>query len=147
MKSLVQIRKEEHFVLSTEEKENRLLSRLAEIPSLIVAFSGGADSAFLAWAANQALGHRALSVTALSPSFSEHDRRDAAHFASANGLRHEFIATEEFQNPLYISNNADRCYHCKDELFDKMESLARQRGFAAIAYGINSDDTHEFRPG
>lgn len=131
----------------SHQKQERLLSSLRPLDSLLIAFSGGADSAFLAWAANQALGHRALSVTALSPSFSEHDRRDAAQFASANRLRHEFIATEEFQNPLYISNNADRCYHCKDELFDKMESLARRRGFAAIAYGINADDTHEFRPG
>ena len=141
------IRSQEIDLSQSHQKQERLLSSLRPLDSLLIAFSGGADSAFLAWAANQALGHRALSVTALSPSFSEHDRRDAAHFASANGLRHEFIATEEFQNPLYISNNADRCYHCKDELFDKMESLARQRGFAAIAYGINSDDTHEFRPG
>ena len=129
------------------QKQERLFSALSRLDSLLVAFSGGADSAYLAWAANHVLGLRALAVTALSPSFSEHDRREAAQFAAAVGLRHEFISTSEFQNPLYVANNANRCYHCKDELFDKMESLARERGFAAIAYGINSDDTHEFRPG
>ncbi|HEV2297094.1 MAG TPA: ATP-dependent sacrificial sulfur transferase LarE [Candidatus Acidoferrales bacterium] len=128
-------------------KQERLLAALRRLDSLLIAFSGGADSAYLAWAANQALGQRALAVTALSASFSEHDRREAAQFASAYGLRHEFIGTEEFENPLYVANNADRCYHCKDELFDRMESLAHERGFAAIAYGINADDTHEFRPG
>ncbi|HKW87270.1 MAG TPA: ATP-dependent sacrificial sulfur transferase LarE [Candidatus Acidoferrales bacterium] len=137
---------ETHIQLA-RQKQERMLSSLRHLDSLLVAFSGGADSAYLAWAASQALRQRALAVTALSPSFSEHDRREAAQFASANGLHHEFIATDEFENPLYIANNADRCYHCKDELFDKMESLARERGFAAIAYGINADDTHEFRPG
>lgn len=128
-------------------KQERLLAALRSLDSLLIAFSGGADSAYLAWAANQALGQRALAVTALSASFSEHDRCEAAQFASANGLRHEFITTEELENALYVANNADRCYHCKDELFDKMESLAKERRFAAIAYGINADDTHEFRPG
>ncbi|HEV2303939.1 MAG TPA: ATP-dependent sacrificial sulfur transferase LarE, partial [Candidatus Acidoferrales bacterium] len=101
----------------------------------------------LAWAAHQALGARALAITALSPSFSEHDRRESQRFASATGIRHELIDTQEFANPLYIANSADRCYHCKHELFDKMEALARARGFSAIAYGVNADDTHEFRPG
>lgn len=140
-------RLDETHIQLARQKQERMLSSLRHLDSLLVAFSGGADSAYLAWAASQALRQRALAVTALSPSFSEHDRREAAQFASANGLHHEFIATDEFENPLYIANNADRCYHCKDELFDKMESLARERGFAAIAYGINADDTHEFRPG
>lgn len=129
------------------QKQGRMLSALCQLDSLLVAFSGGADSAYLAWAANQALGQRAVAVTALSASYSEHDRHEAEQFTSTNGLRHEFISTTEFENPLYVANNADRCYRCKDELFDKMETLARQRGFAAIAYGINADDTHEFRPG
>ena len=128
-------------------KQQEMFAALGQLKSLLVAFSGGADSAYLAWSAHQALGERALAITALSPSFSEHDRREAEHFASATGLRHQCIATAEFENPLYVANNADRCYHCKDELFDKMESLARERGFSAIAYGINADDTHEFRPG
>ena len=132
---------------SVLEKENRLLDSLGQLDSLLVAFSGGADSAYLAWAAHKALGARALAVTALSASFSTHDREQALAFAKAAGLRHESIATHEFENPLYVANNPDRCYHCKDELFVEMERLASQRGFAAIAYGINADDTHDFRPG
>ncbi|MGH9727228.1 MAG: ATP-dependent sacrificial sulfur transferase LarE [Candidatus Acidiferrales bacterium] len=131
----------------SRRKQERMLAELRKIDSLLIAFSGGADSAYLAWAANQALGKRALAVTALSASFSEHDREEAVRFAAAAGIRHECIRTEEFANPLYVANQADRCYHCKDELFDKTEALARERGFAAIAYGINADDTHEFRPG
>ncbi|MGH9704884.1 MAG: ATP-dependent sacrificial sulfur transferase LarE [Candidatus Acidiferrales bacterium] len=129
------------------QKENRLLNSLGRLDSLLVAFSGGADSAYLAWAAHQALGPRALAVTALSASFSAHDREQAGSLARAVGLRHESIETHEFDNPQYVANNPDRCYHCKDELFEQMERLARERGFAAIAYGINADDTHDFRPG
>lgn len=140
-----------HFVpeINSEllRKQEHLLGSLRSFDSLLVAFSGGADSAYLAWAAHQALGHRALAITALSASFSEHDRRESQRFAAAAGIRHETISTDEFLNPLYVANNADRCYHCKHELFEKMEALARARGFRAIAYGINADDTHEFRPG
>ncbi|HEV2422129.1 MAG TPA: ATP-dependent sacrificial sulfur transferase LarE [Candidatus Acidoferrales bacterium] len=128
-------------------KQDEVFAALRPLGSLLVAFSGGADSAYLAWAAHQALGERALAVTALSPSFSDHDRRESHNFAAAAGIRHQCIETEEFSNPLYVANRADRCYHCKDELFDKLETLARERRFAAIAYGINADDTHEFRPG
>jgi pyridinium-3,5-biscarboxylic acid mononucleotide sulfurtransferase len=128
-------------------KQESLIASLRALDSLLIAFSGGADSAYLAWAANKALGPRALAITALSASFSEHDRHESERFAAANGIRHEIIHTEEFSNPLYVANQADRCYHCKDELFDKMEAFARSRGFSAIAYGINADDTHEFRPG
>jgi pyridinium-3,5-biscarboxylic acid mononucleotide sulfurtransferase len=131
----------------TLRKEQSLLTSLRALDSLLIAFSGGADSAYLAWAAHSALGDRALSITALSASFSRHDREQASAFAHSAGLRHEFIETQEFENPLYVANQADRCYHCKDELFDRMESLARERGFQAIAYGINADDTHDFRPG
>src|ERR1700676_1471739 len=129
------------------QKQQLLFDSLREVDSLLVALSGGADSAYLAWAAHQALGERALAVTALSASFSRHDREQTEGFIRASGLRHEFIETREFDNPLYVANNADRCYHCKDELFDQMESLARERNFRAIAYGINADDTHDFRPG
>jgi pyridinium-3,5-biscarboxylic acid mononucleotide sulfurtransferase len=133
--------------LAALEKERSLLASLGLLDSLLIAFSGGADSAYLAWAAHSALGQRALSITALSASFSQHDREQAAEFVRSVGLRHEFIETHEFENPQYVANNADRCYHCKDELFDRMELLARARGFNAIAYGINADDTHDFRPG
>jgi len=120
---------------------------LRSLDSLLVAFSGGADSAYLAWVAHTALADRALSVTALSASFSRHDREQAERFVSKTGIRHEFIDTHEFQNPLYVANNADRCYHCKDELFNRMEALATAHNFRAIAYGINADDTRDFRPG
>jgi pyridinium-3,5-biscarboxylic acid mononucleotide sulfurtransferase len=128
-------------------KQENLFAALRKLDSLLVAFSGGADSAYLAWAAQQTLQERALAITALSASFSRHDREQAEKFIAATGLRHEFIATNEFANPLYVANNADRCYHCKDELFDHMDSLARARQFRAVAYAINADDTRDFRPG
>src|SRR5580700_5686254 len=129
------------------EKERLLLRALGAFDSILIAFSGGADSAYLAWAAHSVLGKRAQAITALSPSFSQHDRDHAADFVRTVGLQHEFIETLEFENPAYVANNADRCYHCKDELFDRMELLAQERGFRAIAYGINADDTRDFRPG
>jgi len=128
-------------------KQENLLAALRRLDSVLVAFSGGADSAYLAWAAHQVLGARALAITALSASFSRHDREQAEAFIAAIGLHHEFIETRELENPLYVANNADRCYHCKDELFDQMDALAQAREFAAIAYGINADDTRDFRPG
>jgi uncharacterized protein len=135
------------FEIQSLDKQKRLLAALSRLDSLLVAFSGGADSAYLAWAAHTALARRALAVTALSPSFSSHDREQAESFVRQIGLNHEFIATAEFENPRYVANTADRCYHCKDELFSRMESLASDRGFAALAYGINADDTRDFRPG
>ena len=129
------------------EKERLLLTALGALDSILIAFSGGADSAYLAWAAHSVLGKRAQAITALSPSFSQHDRDHAADFVCTVGLQHEFIETLEFENPAYVANNADRCYHCKDELFEQMESFARRRNFAVIAYGVNADDTHDFRPG
>src|SRR6266478_6355471 len=147
MKELIHIRNVEGNAAPAEEKENLLLARLAEIPSLIVALSGGADSAYLAWAAHEALGARALSVTALSPSYSAHDRAIVEEFVGKLGLRHEFIATHEMDNPAYRANAPDRCYFCKDELFSALDELAKARGFAAVAYGVNADDTLDFRPG
>jgi uncharacterized protein len=142
--AVVRVRTDEAVAL---EKQRSLLASLRTLDSLLIALSGGADSAYLAWAAHSALGECALSITALSASFSEHDRQQATDFVRSVGLRHEFIETREFENPAYIANSADRCYHCKDELFDRLESLARERGFGSIAYGINADDTHDFRPG
>ncbi len=129
------------------KKQEQLFRRLRRLNSLLVAFSGGADSAYLAWAAHRVLGERVLAVTALSPSFSAHDRRQAESFVREVGLRHECIETREFDNPLYVANNADRCYHCKTELFSELVRLAAARGFAAIAYGANADDLRDFRPG
>jgi uncharacterized protein len=147
MKELIHIRNAESDAVPAEEKENLLLARLAEIPSLIVALSGGADSAYLTWAAHEALATRALSVTALSPSYSAHDRAIVEGFVSKLGLRHEFIETHEMDNPSYRANAADRCYFCKDELFSVLDNLAKSRNFAAVAYGLNADDTLDFRPG
>lgn len=129
------------------EKQESLLSSLRECDSLLVALSGGADSAYLAWASHRSIGTQMLAVTALSASFSAHDREQVELFIRSAQIPHAFIETREFDNPLYVSNAADRCYHCKDELFLKMEQMAESRGFSRIAYGINSDDTHDFRPG
>jgi uncharacterized protein len=146
MKNLIQIHGGDG-PSSAVDKEHALLSRLAGIPSLIVALSGGADSAYLSWAAHKVLGVRALSVTALSPSFSAHDRAMVVEFISKLRPRHEFIETHEIENPAYRANAADRCYYCKDELFSALDGLAHARRFAAIAYGVNADDTLDFRPG
>ena len=132
---------------ASSEKKQRLLANLRGLRSVIIAFSGGADSAFLAWAAKQALGENALAVTAISPSFSEYDRKQAETFVRDWALRHEIIATHEVENPLYAANGPDRCYHCKNELFGELERLRKARGFAAVAYGINADDLGDFRPG
>ncbi len=147
MASLLQIRNLTENSRSLAEKEELLLARLAELPSVIVALSGGTDSAYLAWAAHRALGGRALSVSALSPSYSAHDRRVVESFVRQFDLRHEFIETHELENPAYRANASDRCYFCKDELFSVLDALANERGFAAIAYGVNADDTLDFRPG
>jgi len=128
-------------------KETALFARLGQLPSVLVAYSGGTDSAYLAWAAHRVLRDKALAITALSASYSAYDQQRAREFAAEAGLRHESIATDEFANPAYVANGADRCYHCKNELFEQMDRLAAARGFAAIAYGINLDDTRDFRPG
>jgi len=147
MQDLVQIHTPGGSSLPAEQKETFLLACLVEIPSLTVALSGGADSSYLAWAAYKALGARALSVTALSPSYSAHDRSIVEELVGKLGLRHEFIETHEMDNPAYRANAIDRCYFCKDELFSALDELAHTRGFAAIAYGVNADDTLDFRPG
>jgi pyridinium-3,5-biscarboxylic acid mononucleotide sulfurtransferase len=147
MTAFVPIRLAQAPGVSTEEKEQRLLARLAEVPSLIVALSGGADSAYLAWAAQRTLGPRALSVTALSPSYSAHDREIVEQFVRARNIHHEFVETHEMDNPAYRANAADRCFFCKDELFSVLDAMAQERGFAATAYGVNADDTLDFRPG
>jgi uncharacterized protein len=147
MNTLVRIHIAEQAQLSAEEKELSLLKQLAEFPSVIVALSGGADSAYLAWAAHRAIGERALSVTALSPSYSAHDRAVVEEFVRQLGVRHEFIETHEMENPKYRANASDRCYFCKDELFTVLDVMAQERGFAVVAYGVNADDTLDFRPG
>ena len=147
MSSLVQIRKQESAETDAARKEYILLERLGELPSLLIALSGGADSAYLAWAAQKALGKRSLSVTAISPSYSAYDRAELEKFIVHTGVRHEFVETHEMENPAYRANAGDRCYYCKDELFSVLGALASARGFAAVAYGVNADDSSDFRPG
>jgi len=147
MSSLVPIRNQDFSSADVAPKEESLFARLSEMPSLLIALSGGADSAYLAWAANQVMGERALSVTAISPSYSEYDRQELEKFVAQTQIRHEFVMTNEFENPLYRANAGDRCYYCKDELFRVLDGLAKERGFGAVAYGVNRDDTGDFRPG
>jgi pyridinium-3,5-biscarboxylic acid mononucleotide sulfurtransferase len=147
MAPFVQIRATHGSISTAEEKEQALFSGLEKLPSLIVALSGGADSAYLAWAAHHVLGERALSVTALSASYSAYDREQLGLFLQSAPLRHEFVETHELDNPAYRANAADRCYYCKDELFSALDAVAADRNFAAVAYGINADDTTDFRPG
>lgn len=147
MKPLVQIHIGEVSAEVAAEKEQRLFAQLAALPSIIVALSGGIDSAYLAWAAHRCLGERALSVTAISESYSAYDREQVDIFLQTTGVRHEFVITHELENPAYRANDASRCYHCKDELFSVLDALAAERRIAAVAYGINADDTSDFRPG
>ena len=147
MNTLVRIHVADRAQLPAEAKESLLRKELAELPSVIVALSGGADSAYLAWAAHDAIGNHALSLTALSPSYSAHDRAVVEEFVRQLGVRHEFIETHEMDNPKYRANAADRCYFCKDELFTVLDVIARERSFATVAYGVNADDILDFRPG
>jgi pyridinium-3,5-biscarboxylic acid mononucleotide sulfurtransferase len=147
MKSLVNIHTRDASVHLADAKEQSLLAKLAELPSVIVALSGGTDSAYLAWAAHQVLGSKALSVTALSASYSAFDREQVELFLRATGVNHEFIETHELENPAYRANAADRCYFCKDELFSVLDELAETRQIGKVAYGVNADDTFDFRPG
>lgn len=145
--ALVRIRENQQSALSAEQKERELLARLAQCSSIIVALSGGADSAYLAWAAQHALGERTLSITALSPSFSAYDRSMVEDFVAKLGVCHEFVETHEMENPSYRANAPDRCYFCKDELFSVLDQIAIERKFEAVCYGVNADDTLDFRPG
>jgi pyridinium-3,5-biscarboxylic acid mononucleotide sulfurtransferase len=132
---------------SLSGREAALLERLRALPSLIVAYSGGVDSSYLAWAATRVLGTRALSVTADSPSYPEHHRAMAKTIAARFGLQHEIISTHELERPAYRANEPDRCYHCKHELFTHLTALAGTRGYAAVADGSNADDRGDYRPG
>ena len=129
------------------EKQDRLFRVLRSLGKVLVAYSGGTDSAYLAWAAREVLGDNAIAVTADSPSIPESHKRDAIAFAERFGIRHEMIPSHEFDNPAYTANNPDRCYHCKDELFRRMEQIAPRYGGAVIVYGVNTDDLGDYRPG
>lgn len=128
-------------------KEKALLENLGQMGRVIVAYSGGTDSAYLAWAAHRVLGANAIAITADSASIPTSHKRDAEAFARECGFRHEYIETREFENPDYVKNDKDRCFHCKDELFTRLEAYASEAGFAHIVYGVNKDDLGDYRPG
>lgn len=124
-----------------------LLGRIERLGRLLVAYSGGVDSAYLAWAAHQALGGKMLAIIADSPSLARTQLADAVAFAHEQGIPLEVVATSELDRPEYIRNDSQRCFFCKDELFTLMENLRQERGFDTIAYGVNVDDQGDFRPG
>ena len=130
-----------------EEKSRRLQDILAGYQSVLIAFSGGVDSAYLAIAAAEALGPRALAVTADSPSYPDAHRRLALSIANDFGLAHEVIHTDELERPEYRANPANRCYYCKDELYGRLAALAAERGLAVVVDGNNADDRGDYRPG
>ena len=130
-----------------ERKAAALSALLSDMPALIIAYSGGVDSAFLAYAATQELGDRALCVTADSPSYPERHRALAIRIADEFSLNHEIIRTYEMDRAEYRANAGDRCYHCKHELYTQLSAVARARGIPVIADGNNADDRGDYRPG
>jgi uncharacterized protein len=128
------------------EKERALREALSSLGSVIVAYSGGVDSAYLAWVANDTLGERAVAITADSPSYPERHRQMATRIASQFGLRHEIIHTSELERPEYRANPANRCYYCKHELYTHLSRIASERR-AVVVDGSNADDRGDYRPG
>jgi uncharacterized protein len=130
-----------------QHKQEKLFDILRSMDSVMVAYSGGTDSAYLAWAAGKVLGDRALAITADSASIPESHKHDAEEFTRRFNLRHQYIDTNEFENPDYVRNDSNRCFHCKDELFTRLAEFGRKLNVGHIVYGVNVDDTKDFRPG
>src|SRR5580700_6615393 len=130
-----------------DSKLASLQARLQALGRTLVAYSGGVDSAYLAWAAHEVLGNNMLAIIADSPSLARAQLADAIAFAREQGIPLEIIATDELDRPEYVRNDGSRCFHCKDELFTVMQDLCQRRGFDSIAYGVNQDDQGDFRPG
>src|ERR1700731_5050317 len=130
-----------------DQKAERLRQILAGRARMIVAYSGGVDSAFLAWMAHQVLGSQMLAVIADSASLARTHLEDALAFAREREIPVEVVETQELENPAYIRNDAMRCFHCKDELFTVLDRYREARGFNAIAYGVNTDAEGDFPPG
>lgn len=128
-------------------KLDTLRLHLRQLPDALVCFSGGIDSTLVLAVAHEQLGPRAIGLTALSPSVSEAERADAVRIAQRLGVRHELVQTHELQRPAYVRNHADRCYHCKTELYHVARDFAARRGFTVILNGTNTDDLGDYRPG
>jgi uncharacterized protein len=128
-------------------KHAQLESSLKCLGRTLVAYSGGVDSAYLAWVAYRVLGQDMLAVIADSPSLARTQLKDALAFAQGHGIPIEVLQTSEMDRPEYVRNDRQRCFHCKDELFQVMQEFAGKRGFRSIAYGVNVDDQSDFRPG
>lgn len=147
MASLVSLGPSKVDTATLAQKQEKLFSILTGMRRVIVAYSGGTDSAYLAWAANQVLGENAVAITADSASIPESHKRNAEAFARECGFRHEYIETHEFDNPEYVKNDPNRCFHCKDELFSELSEVGKGRGIEHIVYGVNVDDLGDYRPG
>jgi uncharacterized protein len=130
-----------------DRKRAALEKSIRGLGRALVAYSGGVDSAFLAWEMRHVLGSEMLAVIADSPSLARSQLADAVKFAAEQHISLEVIATSEFERPEYVRNDGFRCFHCKDELFAVMEKICQERGFHSIAYGVNADDQVDFRPG
>lgn len=134
-------------LMDLSAKHEQLERSLKGLGRTLVAYSGGVDSAYLAWIAHRVLGQDMLAVIADSPSLARTQLQDALAFAQEHGIPIEVVQTSEMDRPEYVRNDRQRCFHCKDELFQAMHEFAGKRGFQSIAYGVNVDDQSDFRPG
>lgn len=133
--------------MSLSEKQALLEQNLSRLGRTLVAYSGGVDSAYLAYAAHRVVGADMLAVIADSPSLARAQLQDAIAFAQEQKIPLQVIMTSEMERPEYVQNDGSRCFHCKDELFNVMDRFAAQHGYQSVAYGVNVDDQGDFRPG